>query len=75
MRLFIATTVCLLIISSTIYGQQIQPNPNPSGHTITVDTSGMWNHVSPEPFINKYGTIKITSTGTLTNGSSTTLNN
>ena len=41
MRLFIATTVCLLIISSTIYGQQIQPNPNPSGHTITVDTSGM----------------------------------
>jgi hypothetical protein len=43
--------------------QHIWPNPNPSGKTITVDTSGRFNSVS----FDNNGTIEITNDGTLTN--------
>ena len=56
--------VCLLIGPSVANSQQISPNPNPSGNTITVDTSNAFNSVD---FDNE-GTIDIeTSDGILTN--------
>ena len=55
--------VCLLLAPSVVYGQQISPNPNPVGNTITVSTSGELNATT---FQNN-GTIDITNAGTLTN--------
>ena len=55
--------VCLLIVPSVALAQHIFPNPNPAGHTITVDTSGRFNSVG----FDNNGTIEITSDGTLTN--------
>ena len=60
---FTLCSVCLLVVSSTAYSQQISPNPNPVGNTITVDTS---RSNRANPFTND-GEIVITGAGTLTN--------
>ncbi|MFN5710265.1 MAG: hypothetical protein ACK48X_19590, partial [Planctomycetota bacterium] len=44
-------------------GQQVSPNPNPAGNTITLDSTGWYN--SEENFFN-HGEISITSSGSLT---------
>ena len=55
--------VCLLIVPSVVAAQQISPNPNPAGNTITVDTFDFFNSVG---FAND-GTISISENGQLTN--------
>ena len=56
-------SVCLLVVSSAAYSQQISPNPNPVGNTITVDTRSSNN---AKPFTND-GEIVVTNDGTLRN--------
>ena len=56
--------VSLVIVPSVGFGQQISPNPNPQGNTITVSDNGASNSVS---FLN-FGTIDITQDGKLANG-------
>ena len=65
--------VCLLFVSSVALSQQISPNPNPVGNTITVNTSDAINDVS---FTN-HGTINFdtSANATLTNKSGATLTN
>ena len=55
--------VCLLILPSVALAQQISPNPNPVGSTITVDKTGAFNSVG----FSNLGAIDITNAGTLTN--------
>ena len=54
--------VCLLILPSVVSAQQISPNPNPYGNTITVDTAGYYN--TKFQFHNE-GVIEIESGGSL----------
>ena len=70
--LVVLAAVCLLIVPSQLYGQQISPNPNPAGNTITVDTSGAYNE--SDFFLNN-GTIDITNDGELDNYETLTNNN
>ena len=66
--------VCLLFVSSVASAQQISPNPNPVGNTISVNTSDAINDVS---FTN-HGTINFKNYAqnpTLTNKSGATLMN
>ena len=66
--------VCLLFVSSVTLAQQISPNPNPVGNTISVNTSDAINDVS---FTN-HGTINFKNWAqnpTLTNNSGATLTN
>ncbi len=65
--------VSLVIVPSVAFGQQISPNPNPQGNTITVSNNGALNSVSFQNF----GTIDITQDGKLNNddGNSTRLDN
>ena len=53
--LALVAAVCLLMVPSVALAQQISPNPNPSGNTITVDTK---DGRSRGDFDN-YGTIDI----------------
>ena len=64
--LVLAGTLALATLASPSpsYGQQIDPNPNGSGNTISVDAPGAFNE--SEPFDNE-GTIAITPDGILTN--------
>ncbi|MBF98752.1 MAG: hypothetical protein CMI36_07165, partial [Owenweeksia sp.] len=41
--LALVAAVCLLMVPSVALAQQISPNPNPYGNTITVDTAGYYN--------------------------------
>ena len=44
---------CLLLVPAVLHGQQISPNPNPAGNTITVDTQDYFNwQKSDNPFTN-----------------------
>ena len=61
--LFALALVCLLIVPSVCVSQQISPNPNPVGNTITVDTPDRYNGVT----FDNNGEIDITSVGNLTN--------
>ena len=61
-------SVCLLVVSSAAYSQQISPNPNPVGNTITVVTGSN----DADPFTND-GQNYIANDGTLWNAG--TLNN
>ncbi|MBJ44193.1 MAG: hypothetical protein CMJ80_13130 [Planctomycetaceae bacterium] len=58
----------MLVVSSAAYSQQISPNPNPVGNTITVVTGSN----DADPFTND-GQIYIANDGTLWNAG--TLNN
>ena len=60
--------VCFLVVSSAAYSQQISPNPNPVGNTITVDTLGSKN---ADQFTND-GEIVISDDGTLINNGTLT---
>lgn len=55
-------TLGFLSVSQSL-GQQVSPNPNPAGNTITLDSTGWYN--SEENFFN-HGEISITSSGSLT---------
>ena len=50
--------ISLLIVPPVARAQQISPNPNPAGNTITLDTAGAVNFTNV-PFDN-HGLIKIT---------------
>ena len=63
--------VCLLIVPSVALAQQISPNPNPAGNTITVDTFDFFNSVG---FAND-GTISISERGQLTNNATGRITN
>jgi len=63
--------VCLLIVPSVALAQQISPNPNPAGNTITVNTNDAYN---ADDFKNS-GDIGITLGGRLTNNVGGTLDN
>ena len=62
--------LCLLIAPGFSLAQQISPNPNPAGNTITVSTS---NGVNAFSFLNA-GTIAVTESGVLVNSGSLTNN-
>ena len=69
--LALVAAVCLLMVPSVALAQQISPNPNPYGNTITVDTAGYYNsHFQFENF----GTIEIESGGSLGNREGTIYN-
>ncbi len=57
--------VCLLILPSVAAAQQISPNPNPTGNTITVDSTGAYNQ---QTFQNR-GTISVVGNAMLHNQS------
>ena len=64
MKYLPAIIVALLLISPSICGaQQLSPNPNPLGNTITADSASLYNEVAFE----NYGTIDATSNSTLIN--------
>lgn len=68
--LSVFVVVALLMAPSFASAQQITPNPNPAGNTITVATSSGVNSFS---FLNA-GTIAITDSGVLVNDGSLTNN-
>ena len=61
--LALVAAVCLLMVPSVALAQQISPNPNPSGNTITVDTK----YGDSSGDFDNYGTIDIKGNGTLWN--------
>ena len=63
--------VCLLIVPSVTLAQQISPNPNPAGNTITVNNKDANNHLD----FSNFGSIDITQNGELTNSFTATLTN
>ena len=61
--------VCLLIVPSVVYSQQISPNPNPAGNRIEIDSSGAFNDLD---FMN-YGQIWLYKDSSLTNKAGATI--
>jgi len=59
--------VCLLIVPSVVCGQQISPNPNPAGNTITVDTMDWYNWGDDNDQFSNSGTININNGSRLEN--------
>ena len=55
--------VCLLIVPPVALAQQISPNPNPAGNTITVNSLGWFNN---QDFLNQ-GVVDILTNGALEN--------
>jgi hypothetical protein len=61
--LFLLAAV-LLLVPLNVYGQQILPNPNPAGNSITIDTGGWYNALNP---YDNGGTINVNNNTQLTN--------
>ena len=72
-RLAALVAVCLVLLSSGATAQQISPNPNPSGNTITITSdTALNNKPYNDPFLNN-SAIDIKSGGVVNNLSSAVL--